>query len=164
LSYCETNEFILCWVMNWLDGSAQGVDGLHLAMNSYQWCSLGLSSRASPVQHFRQLTGYRHASSARLTMALIWEVLLIPWRNERPCRRIWIDGSTGKSSVAQSSAKLVGCLLCRTWNCLIHIVRTENRGSGKGSLYLMRGSIISCKLLNKMQRINDCVCLERSSC
>lgn len=71
LSYCETNEFILCWVMNWLDGSAQGVDGLHLAMNSYQWCSLGLSSRASPVQHFCQLTGYRHASSARLTMALI---------------------------------------------------------------------------------------------
>lgn len=26
LSYCETNEFILCWVMNWLDGSAQGVN------------------------------------------------------------------------------------------------------------------------------------------
>lgn len=57
----------------------------------HQWCSSGLSSR---VQCIYIMVQEVHAPLANLLMLLNWQMLLTLLRDERPCKRMWIDWST----------------------------------------------------------------------
>lgn len=103
---------MLCWVLKWLDSRAQRVV-VNRTITGWQLVtsSIPQGSILGPDMTFLSTIWMQdcNVSAARLLVVINWQVLLTPWKEERPCK-----GSTGQLSVANNSTKEIA--RCCTWD------------------------------------------------